>query len=379
MKIERLGAEHYDEILALLNAVFGRKNGKEMNFELEMPKMCARDDEHMSKHFGIFDGGRLVACMSVYPFDAFVFGKHLKFATTGNVAVHWDYEGRGYMGAILDYAMSEVERLDIDVARLGGLRSRYNRYGFEACGQGYNFTFTDKNREKKMRNYNSDLIFKEITPSDTEWLAFSAKLYNSNGIYVPRDGENIYKSLTMWRNIPYIAFSGDTPIGYLSAKNGGDIAEAFGIDIKALGDVICSWQKRCACSVRFSLEAHQLDAIRLFSAVCESFSLDSPSHFKICNFEKTVDAFLKLKASYQSLPSGEVCIGIEDYGTIRLVVDGKDAFCEHTEKSADITLDKLSAHRYLFGPYSPSYTAEASYLAEAWLPLPLSWNGQDRV
>ena len=40
---------------------------------------------------------------------------------------------------------------------------------------------------------------------------------------------------------------------------------------------------------------------------------------------------------------------------------------------------KLSAHRYLFGPYSPSYTAEASYLAEAWLPLPLSWNGQDRV
>jgi hypothetical protein len=76
MKIERLGAEHYDEILGLLNAVFGRKNGKEMNFELEMPKMCARDDEHMSKHFGIFDGGRLVACMGVYPFDAFVFGKH---------------------------------------------------------------------------------------------------------------------------------------------------------------------------------------------------------------------------------------------------------------------------------------------------------------
>ena len=36
-------------------------------------------------------------------------------------------------------------------------------------------------------------------------------------------------------------------------------------------------------------QAHQLDAIRLFSAVCESFSLDSPSHFKICNFEKTVD------------------------------------------------------------------------------------------
>ena len=98
MDIQRLNATHYDELLSLLGYVFGKKNGREMDFEKEMPKMCVRDDEHMGRHIGIFDGDRLVACMGIYPFDVIVAGEKLLFATTGNIAVHPDHEGRGYMG-----------------------------------------------------------------------------------------------------------------------------------------------------------------------------------------------------------------------------------------------------------------------------------------
>ena len=145
MEIKKLGKEHYDEIIGILNEVFTEKNGRDMDFEKEMPKMCFRDDEHMGRHIGIFDGGRLVACMGVYPFETVIAGEHLTLATVGNVVTRKTHEGRGYMSAMFAYAMEETERLGIDAARLAGLRSRYNRYGFETCGQNYNFTFTAKN------------------------------------------------------------------------------------------------------------------------------------------------------------------------------------------------------------------------------------------
>ena len=149
MKTHRLKKENYDEIIGLMNAVFTRKNGYEVDFQRDIPKMCVRDDENMRKHFGIFEDGKLVACLGVYPFETIVSGEKMLFSTMGNLVTHWNYEGRGYMTQLLERGEQELNELNIDVARLGGLRSRYNRYGFEACGQKYGFTFTAKNREKK--------------------------------------------------------------------------------------------------------------------------------------------------------------------------------------------------------------------------------------
>ena len=60
MEVKRLGVQHYDELIALLNAVFSRKNHRQMDFEKEMPKMCIRDEVHMGCHFGIFEGSSSV-------------------------------------------------------------------------------------------------------------------------------------------------------------------------------------------------------------------------------------------------------------------------------------------------------------------------------
>lgn len=380
MKVQRLGVEHYDQIIGLLNAVFSRKNNRQMDFEKEMPKMCIRDDEHMSRHFGIFDCGRLVAVMGVYPFDTVVFGQKLKFATAGNIAVHWEYEGKGYMSAMMVEAMKELERLNIDAVRLGGVRSRYNRYGFESCGQNYNFTFTEKNRLNKFPDFKDDITFKKIEKTDTSVLSFATEQYNQNQIIVPRYIDSVYLSLTMWQNIPYVALKNGAPIGYLSVNNGGDyIAEIIALDTVLLGDIICAWQKRTNKNINFSLGAHQIDNVRLFSAVCESSFISCSSHFKIRNWVNVITAFLKLKASYCSLPIGELNIGILDYGTVRIFVTGNETGCELTDNIPDVNLDNLSATRYIFGPYPPVCTAETTPFSCGILPLPLSWNGQDRV
>lgn len=380
MEIKRLNATHYDALITLLNEVFSKKNGRKMDFEKEIPKMCVRDDLHMGRHIGIFEGGRLCAAMGIYLFETVVAGQSLRFSTTGNIAVHPDCEGRGYMDTMMKAAMEELERCGVDVARLGGLRSRYNRYGYESCGQNYSFTFTQKNRERKFPAFKSDVTFTEIKKQDEEALSFAASLYNQNAIAVPRTPESAYLSMTTWQNAPYLATRNGTPIGYVCANAAGNvIAELSALDTAALADVVCAWQARVGANICFTLPAYSIEAVRLFSAVCESSSIQVPSHFKIRRWDKTVDAFMKLKASYCPLPSGELFLGIEGFGTLRLFVNEAGCGCESVEGEAELTLDPLAAARYLFGPYPPIATAEASPAAQAFLPLPLSWNGQDRV
>lgn len=380
MEVQRLGVQHYDELIALLNTVFSRKNQRQMDFEKEMPKMCIRDEAHMGCHFGIFEGNRLVSCIGVYPFETVVAGNTLQFATMGNIATHWDCEGKGYMSAMIDTAIGELDRLNADVARLGGLRSRYNRYGFESCGQNYSFTFTEKNRQRKMADFEENITFQRIIPQDTDALVFAAKLYNQNAIAVPRTAENAYLCMSMWLNMPYLALRGETPIGYLSANEvGNGLAEWFAIDTASAAQMLCAWQKRISKDLSFYTQPHQVELTRLFSSVCESSRIYSPSHFQIRNWAKVIDAFMKLKASFCALPQGELFVEISDYGTVRIFADSVGAGCEKTEHVPDLVLDKLAAARFFFGPYPPICTADASTLAQAWFPLPLSWNPQDRV
>ena len=90
MEIKRLTAEHYDELLELLNYTSGNKYGKPVDFLSAQPKMWVRDDEHMGCHFGAFEDGRLCAVVGVYPLMTVIDGEKFLFATTGNVATHPD-------------------------------------------------------------------------------------------------------------------------------------------------------------------------------------------------------------------------------------------------------------------------------------------------
>ena len=103
MEIKRLKKENYDELISLLNLVFTKQNGCVMDFERELPNMCVRDDLHMRKHVGLFEDGKLVSVVGVYPLPTKVLECKINFCTVGNVATHPDYEGRGYMNLFLFY------------------------------------------------------------------------------------------------------------------------------------------------------------------------------------------------------------------------------------------------------------------------------------
>ena len=380
MNIVRLSEEHYDELLQLLNCAFSKKNGKPCDFEKDIPKMWGRDDEHMGKHLGIFEDGKLVSCIGIYPYTVKIGGSELKFASTGNIATYPDYEGRGYMTALINAAMEEICSLGLDAIRLGGQRTRYNRFGFETAGQRLIFEFTVKSRLLSLYG-DIGVVFKKIAPSDKEDIEYARELYNSCEISVYRDSESAYQTMTMWSCTPYIAYIGEERIAYLSAKpNEAFVAEIFAKDTDSLVKALCAWVKRCGVTVSVPYPAYRTEDLLMLSYCCDSIKITSPCMFRVMNFVSLTDALMKLKASYKKLPLGELLIDIEGYGKIRLYSDEGGVGCEHTDRECSLTLGPLEATRLLFGPTSPELVVrDVPEQASAWLPLPLSWNGQDRV
>ena len=385
MEIVRLKKEHYDALLALLNEVFTLHNKKEADFEKDLPKMCVRDDEHMGKHFGIFDHGKLVSAIGIYPLPTVIAGEECLFSTVGNVATHPDFEGKGYMNILLEHAMTELERIGADASRLGGLRHRYNRFGYELCGTRYTFTFNERNRKNRFPvGMGDDVTFERIEKGDTERLRAAWELHRAHAFSTLRSAENgfaeMYLAMTAWQNIPYVAQKNGKTIGYLCVNARGDtLAESYAESPEAFVQMICAWQRHCGVTVYFHLFPCDVECVRLFAERAEAMVTKAPCLFKIVNWEKIVSALMKLRSTYTRMMEGELKIAIKDYGVLRLFVDGERVGCERIEGDANVVLDRLQAARYLFGPLPPMYVANDSPVARDWLPLPLSWNLQDRV
>ena len=385
--IKQLKAENYSSLFELLNLVFAKKNGVPTNFEKDLPKMCGRDDEHMNNHYGIFDNDKLVAVIGVYLIPTVINGENLLFSTVGNIAVHPDYEGKGYMNLLLEKAMQVLNEKGVDASRLGGLRSRYNRFGYETCGTNYNFTLTSYNTKKLFNNYlDNTITFTPINKTDYDVLKFCYNLYKNDKIYTLRGEQNnyinVYNSMVAWQNIPYLATTKNgEKLGYIVVNPSKTVvSEVFGTTTENTIKILCNYQNNLGCDLKFSLPPYSIELLKIFTENCEYLSTSPICHFKVINYQKLTNALLKLKSSYCKMIDGESNILIENYGTIKIKVENGIATCSLTSDTPDIKVTNLQAQRLLFS-YLPTYHTinKSPAFLNAILPLPLSWNLQDRV
>ncbi len=379
MEIARLKAENYDELLNLLNEVFSIKNNRQVDFEKDLPRMWKRTDEEMGKHLGVFENGQLVAAVGIYPLPAEICGEKILFSTVGNVATKKEYEGKGYMNALMLKAMQELDNIGADASRLGGLRHRYNRFGYETAGTDFVFNFT----ENDMKFYNSklEIQFKFVNKNDQAELDYIKQVFNMNELLALRSEEDFYSCLVAWQNRPYIAMLDGKYIGYVSAQeNGGAIAE-FGVSNEDdFIELLFAWRKKCGNDIIVRLPAYKTNLISKAQEVCSGKNINSPCHFKIINWVKVVNALMKLKSTYIAFKQGEFKLNIKDYGTLKLFCKNGEFGCVKTDEGYDLSLDNLTATRLLFGTDNPAQVlGKDNEKASLFCPLPLSWNLQDRV
>ena len=382
MEIKRLKKENYDELISLLNLVFTRQNNCIMDFEKELPNMCIKDDAHMRKHVGLFVEDKLVSVVGVYPLPTRVLDKEINFCTVGNVATHPDYEGNGYMNILLTRAMEIVKEENYDICRLGGDRARYLRFGFELCGGNYSYYVTQKNTKKSLLcGYGQNTRVSEILPNDEKSLTFARKIYHQNKVSVLRkDNDEMYRVMTAWKNIPYLVYKDDEPIGYFSlTPDKKEVSEAYAKDKESYLDTVVAISGYLCNGFSITLPQHDIDLIREMNKSAEYMSIQIPSNFSVVSFEKVVDAYIKLKASYTSLMAGSVTVSIKDYGKIKIFANENGCGCIKFDGECDFELSKADATRFIFGIHPPVAVAEPNLFAKANFPLPLSWNKQNRV
>ncbi len=383
MEIRCLTAKDYDELLYVLNYTFGYKYKREMDFLKEQPKMWVREEEYMKKHIGVFEDGKLVSVIGIYPLPVKILGKKFLFATTGNLATLPEYEGRGYFRKLFDAAMEELDNLGVDVARLGGARQRYERYGYSQCSSLYYFVFSEYNRTRCFKDYKNDVTIKPLYIDDTKALKYCMELCNSKSFFVERfdtaNYRDVYNVMCSKEATPYIAYRGETPIGYLSVwKNGTKILEIRANDTKSFCDVICAYQMYVGEQIDVPVAPYNHEELKIMSKCGNEISIASPSKFKIINFQGIIDAFMKLKRTYNEMPEGEFIMDIEGYGKIRIFSNENDSGCEKTNATADITVNKDTATRIVFG-FPFGYENLIPNHAKIWFPLPLSWDFEDYV
>lgn len=393
-KIERVKAEDYDELLEMMNRAFHKEG--ERSFLFSLPVMWERDDEHMSKHLAIRDNGKIVAVVGVYPLPTVIAGQPVMFGTIGNVATLPEYTGRGMMKCLMTEAIKEAKKMGMDVARLGGLRQRYNRYGFENAGVDYQFVLTPKNLKDYYSSdlsgeeaFHQELMFRKISLEDTEFLRFVMNLYKTKDMYVDRGGpKQFFKTLSAYKNGIWVALRKDgMPVGYVVASvNGATISEHCAVSPEEEYRMLCEWILFAGVKeLTFHTAPWECELNQKMGKLCEKWNLIDTSHFNPFCWSKLLDALLKIKAKYSIIPDGNFILKIEGYGTVEF---NKDQ-CVDTDKTPHMELSHLDAVRFLLGSLpieavcdlggSVDMTVERRMYAQSVFPLPLWWCNQDRV
>lgn len=386
MVIRKLCAEDYDELLSVLNTTFTRQNKREMNFLVELPRMWERSDEYMSKHIGLFEDGKLCATVGVYPLPVRICGEELLFATTGNVATLPEYEGRGYFSTLFPLAMQELERGGYDMARLGGQRQRYERFGFIDAGQLYRCILTEANRRKCLGEPDSAITFSPFLREDIEALSFARILSNEKPFHVEREGNDserdVFRCLHNKHCKAYVARKNGTCIGYVCAtKEGKKIHELRARDCSDFMAIVCAWQAYVGDTVDIPVSPDMQEELASLRACAQDVTLIAPTMFRAVRWERVCNALMKLSHTMRELPKGELILKVKGYGVLRLFVNENGVGCELADgEEPMLSLGWQDASNLLFGPFAPTLLGEPLPLfCHVWFPLPLTWNFLDIV
>ena len=268
---------------------------------------------------------------------------------------------------------------------LGGQRQRYGYTGYEKCGLKLQLP-VDKRNLKHVFNTPSSLRFEPIDTDDADRIAAARELHDAQPVRHLRDPAHFGRFLVSWYNKPFAALDEQgAMVGYLVAtSDGANVYELLANNTDTAVDIARAWVEADAAreGATFELAPWQYDLVRRLAAIGESPEVHDARNWQIFDWAATVEALMKVAATGGALDDGEVLLGIEEYGTLRIRVVGGEPQARRVDDTAAVTWHPFTAMRVLFGPFPPTaVTAIPREVAalQAWCPLPLSWPIQDAV
>jgi predicted acetyltransferase len=124
--------EEYDKVIDLAEKSYGYTKQYFLNY---YPHTAKRENFIFEDHFVIKENGKLVSHVGLYPMEAIADSSKVKIGGIGDVGTHPYYQGKGYMGKLMNYSITKMKERKIPLSILWGDTQRYRHFGWETAGR----------------------------------------------------------------------------------------------------------------------------------------------------------------------------------------------------------------------------------------------------
>ncbi len=193
--------------------------------------------------------------------------------------------------------------------------------------------------------------FRQLGPQDPA-LADCRTLHAARPLHVIREPERFLDILKSWDSQAWVIAREDVFEGYLVAsKDGAQVHELVLANPRDSADIVAAWARdRDLETVNVLVPPYDPQVILPLSRLAETMRVEAADNLAVFRFDTTVNAFFKLKATYDALPDGEVVIAVDGHPPFRMsAVDGA-VRAEMTQAPAHLAMTYADALALLFSP-----------------------------
>lgn len=285
------------------------------------------------------------------------------------------------MKKLMAEAIRDSREKGFDALVLGGLKNRYQYFGFMPTETKVRYTFLPQNVEHLLKNTDSRCIaFRKIS-ADSKYLGEMKALYESCPVYADRqDTQYFYDVLCSWEGNVYAVLKEGSFAGYLSVLQDNRYFTEYKLkDADDFPSVLKAWfLEKQPDDLRLICGVYEREKCEIMGKYCESFQITTGHSWNIFHTEKFVQAWLEVKNSYESLEPGSLAVKIKKDGCM-------EEICKFhwNEKKADsekvVEISRLEMMEAMFSEAVNfrSYGDCGTMKYKNWFPLPLFLSDPD--
>jgi ribosomal protein S18 acetylase RimI-like enzyme len=344
-------------------------------------------------HYLAKEDGRIRAAVGAYPLAMNILGGVLPGRGIGMVSVHPYARSRGYMRVLMQTALADMAEDGIAFSCLGGLRQRYEYFGFSPVGTQLVFECRLSNiRHTQGKDFSPALSVRQLK-GEEDGLEEIYRFHQSKAGRIERSREKFFDIISSWKNRVFVLTDGSGFAGYLIYNDAdSDISEINLLDPRRTVEAAACFfnyldKKNDRDRISVCVQPWESAKIEALSAFAEDYRISTAYSFAVFNWPLLLSALLRLKIeSGQTLPDGEAVFRIGGGNTerpescFRVTVRRGDVQVQPGAGEA-IVLDPLQAQQLFFSPLSPwdSPLLRRNPFLRGILPLPLFFETPDGV
>ena len=359
-----------EDVVDFANYVFSQAH-RPHDFKTLLPKVYADDAPEIARHFVAVRGGKIRAMVGNCLQELRIGDRTLRAGMVGTVSVHPYSRGEGHMKALMPMMIEDAQRSGLDLLVLGGQRQRYGYFGFESASCTPRYTLTQASVRHSCADVDAGGIsFSELTEARPDEVDFAWALSQRQLAAGVRPRAEFLARMHTWNQPCHLVRSDGEPVGYVM----GNALELALTDEALLPAVLKALMtQRSLAQMEIIVMPYERQRTALIRPMCESCALVPEEMIRVLNWERTLDALMRLRAASGPMMDGEVALEI-DGEKLTLRAEGGQTSVTHETRPADFTLSGRQAVQLLTGMEGALCTDPRML---NWLPLPLHFSSPD--